>query len=98
MQFMARHGFRSVDFDGCMLGLTDGQGIHGCPVKKPWRVCSTSNRVCEIFNGLRCSGHSEHTQCRGKVCKDTENYTVQMVARIHKATAQMALDAIGGGT
>ena len=98
MQFMARHGFRSVDFDGCMLGLTDERGIHGLPVKKPWRVCSTSYRICDIFNGLRCTGHPEHAQCRGKVCKNTENYTAQMVARIHKATAQMALDAIGGGT
>ena len=93
VHFLARNGLTSVDFDGCMLGLTDE---HDTPVKKPWRVCSTSPRVCEIFNGLRCAGHGEHAQCRGKLCKSTEGYTSQMVARVHKATAQMALDAIGG--
>ena len=89
MDFLARYSFESVDLDGCMVGLTDGAGT---PVKKPWRIASTSMHVLDQFQGLKCQGHPVHAQCRGKVCKDSENYTERFVARIHRATARMALD------
>jgi len=87
--FLARHSFESIDFDGCMVGLTDGAGT---PVRKPWRVASTSGHVLDQFAGLKCRGHMTHAQCRGKVCKNSENYTERFVARVHRATSRMALD------
>ena len=83
----------TVEFDGCMLGL---EGPGNIPVKKPWRVATTSIHVIEAFSGLKCRGHEQHLQCRGKICKASERYTPRFAARVHRATARMAVEAIEG--
>ena len=41
VKFIERFRFLTVDFDGCSLGLKSKKGN---PIKKPWRVVTTSFR------------------------------------------------------
>ena len=39
----------SVDFDGCRFGVVDDRGH---PIKKPWRLMTTSPEKVEALQGL----------------------------------------------
>ena len=55
--------FKVVDFDGCMLGVSASGGQ---PVKKPWRLMTTSNAIVSAFKSLKCNHDpSEHVEARG---------------------------------
>ena len=41
----------SVDFDGCRFGVVDDRGQ---PIKKPWRLMTTSPEIVEAFKGIFC--------------------------------------------
>ena len=44
--FNSHPEFMEVDFDGCAVGLRSKKGV---PIKKPWRVRTTSQRVVDVF-------------------------------------------------
>ena len=43
--------FMSLEFDGCRFGVCDDKGQ---PLKKPWRLMTTSKDMVEAFKGLFC--------------------------------------------
>ena len=51
-EFFKDPRFKVVDFDGCRLGVTVPGGQ---PVKKPWRLMTTSSAVVSAFEGLKCN-------------------------------------------
>ena len=54
--------FTRVDFDGCAVGLTSRDGL---PIKKPWRLMTTSTRIVENFQDKRCRCQQSHARCEG---------------------------------
>ena len=79
-EFFKDPRFKVVDFDGCRLGVSVPGGQ---PVKKPWRLMTTSNAVVSAFEGLRCNHEpSEHVEARGKDLEHTGLYTQEMCERI----------------
>ena len=89
-RFLQRNKLMISDFDGCMVGVTDLKGV---PIKKPWRIATSSPRIWGALQGLKCNKHEFHAQCRGAACKATEDYSLQLAARIHNAFAKEAWDA-----
>jgi len=68
-----------AEIDGCAYGLKSSDGR---PMKKTWKIKSTSKKV-EDYLHRRCEGHKvEHAQVRGKEGKASENYTEEMVEEI----------------
>jgi len=72
---------KAVSFDGCMLGLKSI--VDGKPIRKPWKILTNSPEIIKQFDGLKCSGHTEHRPCAGIDTKVTENYTKEFVDRLH---------------
>ena len=66
--------------DCCAYGLFDKDKV---PVKKPWRVISTSKALVKGIERM-CPGHDVHTQARGKLLSRTELYTPSMTQAIVK--------------
>ena len=79
--FLNKHNCQHVVFDGCMLGLTDSDGIS---IKKPWRISSNSACITSMFEGVRCDRTHTHRHCRGKVAKNSEQYTPAFVGLVHE--------------
>jgi hypothetical protein len=79
--FLNKHNCQHVVFDGCMLGLTHSDGIS---IKKPWRISSNSACVTSMFEGVRCDRTHTHRHCRGKVAKNSEQYTPAFVGLVHE--------------
>ncbi|CAE7560940.1 RE1 [Symbiodinium natans] len=75
--FFKKHPcFREVNFDGCRLGVV---GQEQQPVKKPWRLMTTSDAIVKSFSGLHCNhGPKDHAKPRGKVLEKTGFYTQSM--------------------
>ena len=68
--------FKVVDFDGCRLGVCNDKGE---PVKKPWRIMTTSDEVVKSFTGLTCQHQAhEHGEARGRSLESTGFYTQPM--------------------
>ena len=68
--------FKVVDFDGCRLGVCNDKGE---PVKKPWRIMTTSDEVVKSFAGLTCQHQAhEHGEARGRSLEGTGFYTQPM--------------------
>ena len=51
-----------VDFEGCAVGLTTRDGL---PLKKPWRLMTTSQRIKNVFQDKRCKCQQTHARCEG---------------------------------
>ena len=77
-------GMNIVEFDGCALGLTSKEGT---PIRKPWRIATTSKLMFDAFSSLKCPGHSSHAPCAGDETKRTESYTDEMAKLIHQAVS-----------
>ena len=60
--FNSHPEFMEVDFDGCAVGLRSKKGV---PIKKPWRVRTTSQRVVDVFKDKKCSCEQPHEKCEG---------------------------------
>eukprot|EP00975_Prorocentrum_lima_P065012 12900866-Prorocentrum_lima.AAC.1 len=45
----------------------------------------------------RCQGKHPHVQCRGELCKDSENYTTSLASRIHLLFGTIVVDGASRG-
>ena len=54
--------FLEDNFDGCAVGLRSKAGN---PIKKPWRVRTTSQRIYDAFHNKVCSCTHEHERYEG---------------------------------
>jgi hypothetical protein len=52
----------SAVFNGCAAGLTDDNGV---PVKKPWRVVTTSPQLAKALSAFTCSCAEKHSPLEG---------------------------------
>ena len=67
----------------CRLGVVDDRGL---PIKKPWRLMTTSPEIVEAFRGIFCNHKpDEHGEARGKALERTGFYTQTMCELIAKA-------------
>ena len=62
-----------VDFDGCRVGVVDGEGR---PHLKRWRIATTDGRMARIFSKLRCNHDPEfqHSVIEGSKTNRTGFY------------------------
>ncbi len=68
-----------------MLGAVDKDGD---PIKKPWRVETTSQALAEELSRHKCSGEHVHARCEGSSTERTGYYPDQMARTILKAIAR----------
>ena len=81
-EFFRDSRFKAVDFDGCRLGVVDDREL---PIKKPWRLMTTSPGIVEAFQGISCNHKpEEHGEARGKALERTGFYTQTMCELIAK--------------
>ena len=74
--------FMEVEFDGCAVGLKSKKGN---PIKKPWRVKTTSQRVVDAFQDKKCSCEHSHEKCEGSETARSAMYPPQMAFLIAQA-------------
>ena len=75
--------FQEVLFDGCAVGM---RARDGNPIKKPWKLMTTSKRIKSYFENMRCSHHpSEHTKAAGSETARTAFYPAEMTELIIRA-------------
>ena len=75
--------FKVVDFDGCMTGV---KSRNDKPIKKPWRLMTTSDRIVGAFQDHMCNHEpSEHDRCQGGETSRTAFYPPELVNLIAKA-------------
>ena len=75
--FCAKHPeFIPVDFEGCAVGLTDAQDA---PIKKPWRVMTTSRKLADELGQHRCQHErGQHAVAERSETSKTAFYPVKM--------------------
>ena len=79
----------SVDFDGCRFGVCDDKGR---PLKKPWRLMTTSKDIVEAFPGLLCQHKpEEHGEGRGKALERTGFYTQPLCELVQDHQPKLSL-------
>ena len=72
--------FYTVDFDGCALGLKSSKGS---PIKKPWRIKTTSKTLANEISKFRCQHTSdEHALAAGSETARTAFYPEPMTELI----------------
>ena len=88
-KFLARHGFKKTDFDGCMYGLVAQRGRDaGMPIQKPWTVaCSPGSCLPRLLN-KKCDRSHDHTPCAGQNTLLTQGYTQKIVDIVHQSITQ----------
>ena len=75
--------FQEVLFDGCAVGMPARDGR---PIKKPWKLMTTSKRVNAYFENMRCDHHpSEHAKAAGSETARTAFYPADMTELIVRA-------------
>ena len=81
--FFEKHPqFMTVGFEGCTVGLTDRNGY---PIKKPWKLKTTSSRIVEAFQDMRCRCQQPHSRCEGAETTRSAMYPPQMTNLIAQA-------------
>ena len=81
--FFEKHPqFMTVGFEGCTVGLTDRNGY---PIKKPWKLKTTSPRIVEAFQDMRCRCQQPHSRCEGAETTRSAMYPPQMTNLIAQA-------------
>eukprot|EP00975_Prorocentrum_lima_P002764 610766-Prorocentrum_lima.AAC.1 len=78
--YAGKHGLKKYSFDGCRYGLRSPEGMFA---RKPWAIMTK----CELQGkGMqrRCRGNPSYVQCRGELCKNSENYTSKLARRVHE--------------
>ena len=81
--FFEKHPqFMRVDFEGCAVGLTTRDGL---PLTKPWRLMTTSQRIKDAFQDIRCKCQQTHARCEGAETTRSAMYPPQMTDLIAKA-------------
>ena len=77
-----RPEFKSVEFDGCAVGL---RSKNKNPVKKPWKLMTTDPRIVRAFQGMKCKYQPhEHEKCEGAETSRSAFYPQQMTILIAK--------------
>ena len=82
LAFEKKMNMKRVTFHGCALGL---MGLKD-PIKKPWRVSTTSLRVLQLFGQRHCDKSHSHEPAEGSKTKATGHYNNQF--------AQLAVEAL----
>ena len=82
-RFFEQHPeFKSVEFDGCAVGLKSKNNI---PIKKPWNLMTTDPKIVRAFEGMKCTHQpSEHEKCEGAETSRSAFYPQQMTVLIAK--------------
>ena len=92
VRFLVKHGFFSTVFDGCMYGLKSVvKRYEGIPIRKPWRVDSSSPHVGREL-AKRCDNTHNHIRCGGGDTIQTQGYTLDIAKRIHNAFHSWSID------
>ena len=65
-------GLRSVDIDGCSVGVVSRAGEK---MVKPWKIATTSDIILKDFEKLVCSRDHDHVPCEGGEAKQSGFYT-----------------------
>ena len=83
-QFFDNHPeFMPVEFDGCAVGV---QSTKGRPIKKRWRLMTTSKAIVELFSSFQCPHKPhEHDHAVGSQTARTAFYPRQMTVEIARA-------------
>ena len=85
-ELIQRYGLRPVKFHGCALNVRATSGPDkGKRLKKPWTIFTDCPYVVDIFSNKLCQRDHDHAECRGKVCKESEDYSADYVACLHRA-------------
>ena len=71
-----------VDFEGCAVGLRTKDGL---PLKKPWRLKTTSQRIVNAFQSKRCRCQQTHARCEGAETTRSAMYPAEMTHLIAEA-------------
>ena len=82
--FFANHPeFVEVLFDGCAVGMKSKDGK---PIRKPWKLMTTSLRIKAFFENMKCSHDpSEHAKAAGSETARTAFYPQEMTELIISA-------------
>ena len=96
MSFFQDSRFMSLDFDGCRFGVCDDKSR---PLRKPWRLMTTSKDIVEAFRGLFCQHKpEEHGEGPGKTLECTGFYAQplwELVAKtINPTVGQVLVPAL----
>ena len=70
---------KSISFDGCSLGVVTTKRL---PIKKPWRIITTSKLLVSSLGSCRCPRNHVHGVCAGRETVRTGFYTEELAARI----------------
>ena len=83
--FFNRHRdkFKEVCFDGCAVGVQDKKGN---PIRKPWKLMTTSQSVVDAFSDCKCKCRpGTHAQAAGSNTAATAFYPELMCEKIARA-------------
>ena len=80
--FKSHLEFMDVEFDGCAVGLRPKKGV---PIKKPWHVRTTSQRIVDAFKDKVCSCDHTHERCEGTETARSAMYPPEMTFLITQA-------------
>ena len=60
-RFLADPDVETVDFDGCDFGMQDKDGV---PIRKQWKVATTSKELIEELSGRKCKHEKGYLHAR----------------------------------
>ena len=80
-RFLADPDVETVDFDGCDFGMQDKDGV---PIRKQWKVATTSKELIEELSGRKCKHEKGylHARIEGSVTPTTALYPSAMCEAI----------------
>ena len=80
-RFLADPDVETVDFDGCDFGM---QGKDGVPIRKQWKVATTSKELIDELSGRKCKHEKGyvHARIEGSVTPTTALYPSAMCEAI----------------
>ncbi len=78
-KFINKFKLQTVDFDGCSLGL---RSTKGNPIKKPWRIVTTSSSLVAKLSPCICNKKHTHDICQGAETFKTGFYTTALSKKI----------------
>ena len=83
-KFLADPDVETVDIDGCDFGMQDKVGV---PIRKQWRIATTSKELIEKLSGRKCKHEKGylHARIEGSVTPTTALYPGPMCEEIISA-------------
>ena len=83
--FMKSLEFHECLLDGCRFGVVNAVGE---PIKKPWKILTTSSGVYKKLHGHFCLGQHKHGVATGKSLENTGYYTKPLARKILEGIRQ----------